>query len=157
NLSTIDGGENEYGSGQYRVLIPVDAIQEYQVNRSSFAAEFGFTVGSSVNIVTRSGTNRFHGTAYGYFRDLHTSANNFIDQLRTDKRLLSKNPYPGGTLGARIVRNKLFFFTTYDYKKLDAAEFTHLHNTPPAPGKKGPPPAGLAQAAYVNQLAASGN
>src|SRR5262245_39399825 len=55
NLSTIDGGENEYGSGQYRVFIPVDAIQEFQVNRNAFAAEFGFTVGSSVNIVIKSG------------------------------------------------------------------------------------------------------
>src|SRR5215813_12297920 len=157
NLSTIDGGENEYGSGQYRVLIPVDAIQEYQVNRSSFAAEFGFTVGSSVNIVTRSGTNRFHGTAYGYFRDLHTSANNFIDQLRTGQKLFSQNAYTGGTLGGPIVRDKLFFFTTYEYQKLDAAGFNQLLNSPSALGINGTSPAGLAQAAYVNQLAASGN
>src|SRR5262249_10588844 len=67
NLSTIDGGENEYGSGQYRVFIPVDSIQEFQVNRSSFTAEQGFTMGSAVNIVTKSGTNQFHGSAFGYF------------------------------------------------------------------------------------------
>src|SRR5215470_16376197 len=157
NLSTIDGGENEYGSGQYRVLIPVDAIKEFQVNRNSFAAEFGFTVGSSVNIVTKSGTNRFHGTAYGYFRDAHTSANNFIDQLRTGQKLFSQNVYTGGTLGGPIVRDKLFFFTAYDYQKLDIAGFNQLLNSPSALGINGTSPAGLAQRLYANQLASVGN
>src|SRR6266852_8709280 len=105
NLSTIDGGENEYGSGQYRVLITPDAIQEFQVNRNAFAAEFGFTVGSSVNIVTKSGTNRFHGSAYGYFRDSHTQANNFIDQLRSGQKLFSQNTYDGGTIGGPIIKD----------------------------------------------------
>src|SRR5229473_6511803 len=50
NLSTIDGGENEYGTGQYSVTtIPLDAIQEFQVNRNAFTAEFGFTDGSAIN------------------------------------------------------------------------------------------------------------
>src|SRR5215471_13484872 len=63
NLSTIDGGENEYGTGQYRVTtIPYDAIQEFQVNRNGFAAEFGFTDGSAINIVTKSGGNQLHGS-----------------------------------------------------------------------------------------------
>src|SRR5215471_7108607 len=119
NLSTIDGGENEYGPGQYRVFIPVDSIQEYQVNRNAFAAEFGFTVGSAVNIVTKSGTNHFHGSAYGYFRDLHTQANNFIDQLRTGQKLFSQNAYAGGTFGGPIKKEKFFFFTTYEFTKLD--------------------------------------
>src|SRR5215831_12522103 len=157
NLSTIDGGENEYGSGQYRVLIPVDAIQEYQVNRSSFAAEFGFTVGSSVNIVTRSGTNRFHGTAYGYFRDSHNQANNFIDQLRTGQKLFSQNTYDGGTLGGPIVKEKLFFFTSYEFLKTDLSSFNFLLNSPTALGINGDTPAGLAQRNYVNLLANSGD
>jgi hypothetical protein len=158
NLSTIDGGENEYGSGQYRVItIPVDAIQEFQVNRSSFNAEFGFTVGSSVNIVTKSGTNHFHGSAYGYFRDAHTQANNFIDQLRTGQKLFGQNVYTGGTLGGPIVKEKLFFFTSYEYQKLDIAGFNQLLSSPSALGINGTSPAGLAQQAYVNQLASSGN
>jgi hypothetical protein len=157
NLSTIDGGENEYGSGQYRVLIPVDAIQEFQVNRNSFAAEFGFTVGSSVNIVTKSGTNNFHGSAYGYFRDSSTQANNFIDQLRTGQKLFSQNAYAGGTFGGPIVKEKFFFFTSYEYQKLDLAGFNQLLNSPSALGVNGTSPAGLAQQSYVNLLANSGN
>jgi hypothetical protein len=157
NLSTIDGGENEYGSGQYRVLIPVDAIQEFQVNRNSFTAELGFTVGSSVNIVKKSGTNRFHGSAYGYFRDSHTQANNFIDQLRTGQKLFSQNTYDGGTLGGPIVKEKLFFFTSYEYTKLDLSGFNQLLNSPSALGINGTSPAGLAQQSYFNLLANSGN
>src|SRR5215467_14377806 len=157
NLSTIDGGENEYGSGQYRVFIPVDSIQEFQVNRNSFAAEFGFTVGSAINIVTKSGTNRFHGSAYGYFRDSHTQANNFIDQLRTGQKLFSQNTYDGGTLGGPIIKEKLFFFTSYEYTKLDLSGFNQLLNSPSALGINGTSPAGLAQQSYFNLLANSGN
>src|SRR5215467_1251514 len=157
NLSTVDGGENEYGSGQYRVILPPDAIQEFQVNRNAFAAEFGFTVGSSVNVVTKSGTNQFHGSAYGYFRDAHTSANNFIDQLRTGQKLFSQNVYAGGTFGGPIKKDKLFLFTIYDFQKLDGAGFNQLLNSPSALGINGTSPAGLAQANYANLLAASGN
>src|SRR5215471_7033562 len=168
NLSTIDGGENEYGSGAYRVLIPVDSIQEYQVNRSSFAAEFGFTVGSSVNIVTKSGTNKFHGSAYGYFRDFRTSANNFIDQLRGVSHLLNGKPttelysqhvITGGTIGGPIKKDKLFFFTSYEYFKDDLGAFNFLLNSPTAQGINGSTtnPTIKAQQDYVNLLANSGS
>ena len=157
NLSTIDGGENEYGSGQYRVFIPVDSIQEYQVNRNAFAAEFGFTVGSSVNIVTKSGGNQFHGSAYGYFRDHFTQANNFIDQLRNGRELYSQNVISGGTFGGPIVKNKLFFFTSYEFLKTDLAGFNFLLNSPSALGINGGTSAGVAQQSYLNQLANSGN
>ncbi len=157
NLSTIDGGENEYGSGQYRVFIPVDSIQEYQVNRNSFAAEFGFTVGSSVNIVTKSGGNQFHGSAYGYFRNKFTQANNFIDQLRNGRELYSQNLITGGTIGGPIVKNKLFFFTSYEYVKTDAGAFNFLLNSPSSLGINGGTATGLAQQSYLDQLASSGN
>jgi len=82
NLSTVDGGENEYGTGQYRWFnIPVEAIQEYQVNRNGFAAEFGFTNGSAINIVTKSGGNTLHGSVFGHFSNHSTSATNFFDGL----------------------------------------------------------------------------
>lgn len=156
NLSTIDGGENEYGSGQYRVFIPVDSIQEYQVNRSSFAAEFGFTVGSSVNIVTKSGTNKFRGSAYGYFRDYRTQANNFIDQLRSGKKFYSQNVIAGGTVGGPIKKDKLFFFTSYEFLKSDQSAFNFLLNSPAALGINGGTTTALAQQSYVNQLQTAG-
>jgi hypothetical protein len=166
NLSTIDGGENEYGSGQYRVFIPVDSIQEFQVNRNAFAAEFGFTVGSAINIVTKSGSNRFHGSAYGYFRNNSTQAINYIDQIQTQLNQISpgignepfhQNVYAGGTFGGPIKKDKLFFFTSYEYQKLDAGGFNFFLNSPAGLGINGSSAAGIAQANYVNQLANSGN
>ncbi len=162
NLSTIDGGENEYGSGQYRVFIPVDSIQEYQVNRNGFAAEFGFTVGSAINIVTKSGSNKYHGSAYGYFRNNTTQAINYIDQIQTQLNQISpgvgdepfhQNLYAGGTIGGPIKKDKLFYFMSYEYQKLDAGGFNFFLNSPAGLGTN----ANSAQADYVNQLANTGN
>src|SRR5499426_3055789 len=163
NLSTIDGGENEYGSGQYRVAtISPDAIQEFQVNRNGFSAEYGFTVGSAVNIVTKSGSNTPHGSAYGYFRNNSTQAVNFIDQIRTSipgvgQEPFQQNAYAGGTLGGPIKKDKLFYFVSYEYQKLDAGGFNFFLNSPAGLGINGGSAAGIAQANYVNQLANSGN
>src|SRR5207237_1114437 len=64
NLLTVDGGENELGSGQPRFFLSQEVVQEYQVNRDGFAAEFGFTSGTAVNLITKSGANQLHGSAY---------------------------------------------------------------------------------------------
>jgi hypothetical protein len=164
NLSTIDGGENEYGTGQYRVLPSVDSIQEFQVNRNAFAAEFGFTVGSTVNVVTKSGGNQFHGSAYIYFRDQNTEAANFFNRFlpappgqTSYKKAYSQNLYPGGTFGGPIKKDKLFFFTSYEYTKLDLAGFNFLLNSAGSLGIEGNSITGLAQQSYFNQLATSGN
>jgi len=168
NLSTIDGGENEYGTGQYRVTnLPVDAIQEYQVNRNAFAAEFGFTDGSAINIVTKSGGQKWHGDAFGYFRDQHTEATNFFNGLEGFPKAFSQNVYMGGSLGGPIVKDKLFIFTAYEFQRLDTPFFNSILNSPEAQGISAP---GLGancgaqiasgspdQLCYVNALKASGD
>jgi hypothetical protein len=128
NLSTIDGGENEYGTGQYRVsTYPLDAIQEYQVNRNAFAAEFGFTDGAAINIVTKTGTNQYHGSAFGYFYDRYTNAQSYFYGVEhaTDPTFptqpFSQNVYAGGSIGGPIVKDKFFFFLSYEGQKTDAA------------------------------------
>jgi hypothetical protein len=125
NLSTIDGGENEYGTGQYRVTnLPVDGIQEYQVNRNAFAAEFGFTDGSAINIVTRSGGNKWHGDAFGYFRNQSTEATNFFNGFGSSgSKPFSQHVYTGGSLGGPIAKDKLFFFASYEFQRLDTPNF----------------------------------
>src|SRR5205814_9821385 len=80
NLITVDGGENEFGDGEPRFLMSPEVVQEFQVNRNAFAAEFGFTSGTAVNVVTKSGTNNFHGSLYTFYRSQHTSARNFFDR-----------------------------------------------------------------------------
>jgi hypothetical protein len=168
NLSTIDGGENEYGTGQYRVTnLPVDAIQEYQVNRNAFTAEFGFTDGSAINIVTKSGGQKWHGDAFGYFRDQHTEATNFFNGLEGFPKAFSQNVYMGGSLGGPVVKEKLFFFTAYEFQRVDTPFFNSILNSPEAQGISAP---GLGsncagqfasgspdQLCYVNALKASGD
>jgi hypothetical protein len=121
NLITVDGGENEYGSGQARFDITPEVIQEFQVNRNSFSAEFGFTAGTAVNVVTKSGTNQFHGSGYIYYRSDKTSARNFFDFTRP--RAEDRQLFPGFTFGGPIVKNKLFFFTNYERQQNDNARF----------------------------------
>jgi hypothetical protein len=168
NLSTIDGGENEYGTGQYRVTnFPVEAIQEYQVNRNAFNAEFGFTDGSAINIVSKSGGNQFHGELYGFFRNQDTSAANFFNGFQGRQKAFQQNEYFGGTAGGPIVKDKLFFFMAYDYQREDTPRFNVLLNTPQAQGISAPGlgqncPAQFTQGipdqlCYVNALKTSGD
>jgi len=152
NLVTIDGGENEYGSGDLRTPnISEESIQEFQMNRNSFAAEFGFTAGTALNVVTKSGANNFHGSLYTYFLDEHTEARNYFDT--TPGKPYEQHLFPGVTLGGPLVKNKLFFFTSYEYRRLNTPEFRDYIDTPEAQGISANP----AQAAYVNGLLGSGN
>ncbi len=125
NLVTVDGGENEYGSGQLRFAISPEAVQEFQVNRNSFNAEFGFTAGTALNVVTRSGTNNYHGSGYIFFRSDKTSAKErFIPTfVPAGTRVFQQQVYPGFTFGGPLAKNKLFFFTNYERQKLDLPRF----------------------------------
>jgi hypothetical protein len=128
NLLTIDGGENEYGSGQIRYFPSVESIQEYQVNRNAFAAEFGFTAGTAINVITRSGANDWHGSAYVFYRSQKLAAKQFFN-VGTEKAF-DQQVFPGFTFGGPIVRNKLFFFTSYEHLKSDAARFRNFLTNP---------------------------
>ena len=170
NLSTIDGGENEYGTGQYRVTtIPIEAIQEYQINRNAFAAEYGFTNGSAINIVTKGGGNKLHGNLTGYFSNQSTEATNFFNGLEGLPKAFNQNFYSGFTVGGPVKKQKLFWYVAYEYRRLDVPEFTNagILSAPTVLGISGP---GLGtncagqfasktpdQVCYVNALKASGD
>jgi len=130
NLITVDGGENELGSGTVRYDVSTEAIQEFQVNRNSFSAEFGFTAGTAVNIVTKSGTNDFHGSGFFYYRSDATSARNPFDTLNPGKKSSDRQYFLGFTFGGPIVKNKLFFFTNYERTATDSARFRTYTNDP---------------------------
>jgi hypothetical protein len=148
NLITVDGGENEYGSGQTRFDITPEVIQEFQVNRNSFTAEFGFTAGTAINVVTKSGTNEFHGSGYIFYRSESTSARNTFDfnaEKPQDRQI-----FPGFTFGGPIAKNRLFFFTNYEKQINDNARFrTYTRNALLQPS--------AAQVALLTQLDASAN
>jgi hypothetical protein len=133
-LVTIDGGENDYGSGNSRAThISPDAIQELQVNRNSFNAEFGFTLAEHVNITTRSGGNKYHGSAYGYFRDQVTDAKPFFRQSIpgfNPNHSIDQDDRFGGTFGGSLVKDKLFFFANYEYNRTTTAHFKDFVDNP---------------------------
>lgn len=166
NLFTIDGGQNDAGSGAPRVPhVPQDSVQEFQVNRNAFGAEFGFTVGSAINVITKSGTNSYHGKAFGYFHDEHTDAANYFNSFGPDggTKPFEQSVIYGGSLGGPIKKDKLFFFTSYERQKLDSSVTVNLVDTAAAQGVAGQTngfngtscPAPVTQACYLTQLAAT--
>jgi hypothetical protein len=97
---TAGGGTNN--------LVSVDAMQEFRIQTSSYAPEFGHTPGGQISIVTKSGTNQFHGTLYDYWRNEDFDARNYFDAAPLPKPPLRQNDF-GGTLGGPIVKDKTFF------------------------------------------------
>ncbi|MDQ3061612.1 MAG: TonB-dependent receptor, partial [Acidobacteriota bacterium] len=90
-------------------LFPVDALGEFSLQTQG-AAEYGRNSGAVVNIVVKSGTNDFHGTAYGFIRNDDFDARNFFEQTRNEFR----NGNFGGVIGGPIWKNRTFFFTGYE-------------------------------------------
>ena len=79
NTFMIDGLDNLYNSGAIRSSISQEAVHEFQVNRNSFSTEQGSAPGGAVNVVTKSGTNEVHGTAFGVARNRSFQARNYFD------------------------------------------------------------------------------
>lgn len=99
-------------------LVSVDAMQEFRVQTSSFAPEYGRTPGGQISIVTRSGTNQFHGTLFDYLRNDVLDANDwFGDHNGLPKPEARQNDF-GGVFGGPIVENKTFFFFSYEGLRL---------------------------------------
>jgi hypothetical protein len=98
-------------------LVSVDAMQEFRIQTSSYAAEFGRSPGGQISIVTKSGANLFHGTLYDYLRNDAFDARNYFDAPPLPKPPLRQNDF-GGTLGGPIFKNKTFFFFSYEGLRL---------------------------------------
>ena len=124
NSLVVDGADNNNtffgqtagrtGSGRAPYQFSQDAVKEFQVNSNSFAAEYGRAGGAVINVVTKSGTNEFHGSAFEFFRDKSLNAINAINELNN----LPKSPYRfnqfGLTIGGPIRPGRDFFFGNYD-------------------------------------------
>jgi hypothetical protein len=92
-------------------LLPIDAIQEFTL-QSQFGAEYGRNSGSIVNIVTRSGTNQFHGSAFEFFRSSALDARNYFNS--GSEKSFFQNSNFGASLGGPIIKDKTFFFGAYE-------------------------------------------
>jgi hypothetical protein len=150
NYISIDGGENDSGTGSLRIRnLSVEAVQEFQVNRNAFAAEYGFTAGTAVNVVTRGGTNAFHGTGYIFYRSEKTAAR---DPLNTSgQKPFEQRVSPGFTLGGPLVRNQAFFFTSFEALKYDVARNRSYTSNPSLLGPT------VAQSVYLQNLVSGPN
>ncbi|MEA2692540.1 MAG: hypothetical protein QOJ16_1927 [Acidobacteriota bacterium] len=102
------------GSGRAPYQFSQDAVQEFQVNRNAYSAEYGRAGGAVINVVTKSGTNDFHGSLFDFYRDKSLNSNSYANELANQP----KSPYHynqfGGTVGGPVVRDKAFFFVSYD-------------------------------------------
>jgi hypothetical protein len=99
-------------------LVSVDALQEFRVQTSMYAAEFGRMPGAQVSVVTRSGTNEFHGTLFEYLRNEALDANDwFANSLGLDKPQMRQNDF-GGVLGGPVSHDQTFFFFSYEGLRL---------------------------------------
>src|SRR4051794_18707493 len=140
NSLLVDGGESNnafFGQAVGRTgfrpySFSQDAVQEFQVNASAYQAEVGRAGGGVINVITKSGTNQVHGSAFEFFRDKGLNANTFTNNR--DGR--ARPPYHynqfGGSLGAPIVKDKLFFFGNYDGQRNTAPEIVVVNIPVPA-------------------------
>ncbi len=110
NAFIVNGSDVEEDVNAGTAIIPnLDAIAEFRIITSNFDAEYGEFSGGQISVVTKSGTNGFHGSAFNFLRNTDLDARNYFSPTRGAFR---QNQY-GGTLGGPIRRNKVFFFTDY--------------------------------------------
>jgi outer membrane receptor protein involved in Fe transport len=127
NSLVVDGANNDNtffgqtvgrtGSGRAPYQFSQDAVKEFQVNANAYSAEYGRAGGAVINVVTKSGTNDFHGSVFDYYRDKDLNANDYINVVNNR----AKSPYHydqyGFSLGGPIVRDKHFFFSNWDRQR----------------------------------------
>jgi hypothetical protein len=122
----IDGASAtnfDQNSGIQNVLYTpsVDSVEEFKVEQTNFSAEYGFAVGAIINVVTRSGSNQFHGSAYEFFRNSVMDANDWFNNANGQPiPALKKNNF-GGTVGGPIRKDKTFFFFDYEGTRASTA------------------------------------
>lgn len=129
NYVSVDGGAIFGSSGGVINVISQEAVQEFQVLRSSYNAEFGTSNGGVVNTVSKSGSNRFHGSIFGLFRDDALDARNPFDFNPSGQSPFNRQQY-GGSLGGPISRDRTFFFVAAERFDQEETTFVNLLNDP---------------------------
>jgi hypothetical protein len=149
NVFWLDGGENNYNTGGVRPSISQEGVQEFQVWRSNYSAEFGGGIGGIVNIISKSGTNDIHGDLFGFFRQRSLQARNFFDPGNTS---LTRSQ-TGGTLGGPLRKDRTFAFISFERLEDRESDFVAIGD-----GASGPL-YGLqtSQSAIASFLIATGN
>ena len=121
NFIAVDGTDDiSTASGIQRGTPPQESVQEFRVINTDYSAEFGRATAGIVNIITRSGTNNFHGTAYEYFRNNKLDAINLLQA--TGAHVLRQNQF-GVAIGGPIRKDQTFFFGNYEAQRRGESPF----------------------------------
>ena len=146
-IINVDGGDNN--DGVVRGLLQqftADAIQEYKVTTQRYSAEFGRSTGGVVNVITKSGTNDFHGSAFVFARDQRLNSLSFFEKQAKDDgscdgagQAVCKSPFKqqqfGGSLGGPIQKDKAHFFVAYERNRRD--DFARVDTAGALPAEEG--------------------
>ncbi len=165
NLVQVDGADNTDNSvNAARSTVSQEAVQEFQVVTNSFAPEFGRSAGGVVNVVTKSGTNDFHGNVFGFLRDRRFQARNPFAPIRNPP--FNRKQY-GFTLGGPFDRDRTFFFFAFEQRRRNESGFFTTDVTQGLTSSVTIPITGLGpttfrnitaqQASFINGLLATGN
>jgi len=118
-IDASPGNLNGEVPSPFRLQSSLENVQEFRVDSNNFPAEFGTGTGGQVSVVTKSGGNAFHGSLFEYFRNDALDAANFFDNVIGQKAPLHLNQF-GGSIGGPIVKDKFFFFFSYEGYRLRA-------------------------------------
>ena len=129
NMVQIDGAETLNSSGGVQATLSQEAVQEFQVVRNSFSAEYGGAAGGVVNIVSKSGSNDLHGSLFGLFRDRAFDARNAFDFNPDGQSPFNRQQY-GGSLGGPLSKDRTFIFGAFERLSQERSAFVNLLNDP---------------------------
>jgi carboxypeptidase family protein len=134
---SVMNSDNNPGVQKALYVPPVDAIQEFTVQQSNFSAEFGNSGGTIVNVVTRSGTNEYHGELFEFLRNNVLNANTFFaNAAGLAQPHLTRNDF-GGTIGGPILKNKTFFFFDFNGIRALTGQTSSIAGVPDAAERTG--------------------
>ncbi len=130
----LDGGSNVSSLRNTGNTPPnPDAVEEFRVDTNNFSAEYGRFGNGVINVITRSGTNSFHGSLFEFLRNTNLNANTYNALVKPP---LHRNQF-GGSIGGPIIRNKTFFFGTYSGLRQDTTSFLSSAVVPTAAQRQG--------------------
>lgn len=114
-IDTSPGNLNGEVTSPFRLQTSLEGVQEFRVESNTYPAEYGTGTGGQISIITKSGSNEFHGSLFEYLRNDALDARNFFDLSKPSKLRLNQF---GGSLDGPIIKNKLFFFSSYEGYRL---------------------------------------
>jgi hypothetical protein len=130
NNFMLDGVDNNFRRNGLITLRPsVESVLEFKIQTNLFQAEQGRNPGATINVITKSGSNLFHGSAYEFFRNTQLDAKNFFAKPGARKAQYQQNQF-GASLGGPIRRDKLFFFADYEGFRKRQGTFASVNTVP---------------------------